>query len=99
MTCRSTWEEAIKEFPDDCDKKISTPAATYLFNVNPNQKKLENDKKTIFHRLVAKLLFESKRGRSNIQVAIAFLTTRVTDPDKDNWGKLKRLMCYINKYN
>ena len=37
----------------------------------------------------------SKRGRPDIQVAVAFLTTRVTGPDSDDWNKLARLMRYI----
>ena len=89
-------EEAIKEFPKDCSRRISTPAATHLFDINPSQTKLEDERKTVFHRLVAKLLFVSKRGRPDIQVAIAFLTTRVTEPDEDDWQRLKRLMYYIS---
>ena len=89
-------EESVKEFPEECNKAISTPAALHLFDVNTDQKKLDTNKKTTFHRLVAKLLFVSKRGRPDIQVAIAFLTTRVTNPDEDDWKKLKRLLCYIN---
>ena len=88
--------KAIKEFPEDCTKKITAPAVAFLINKNPNQEKLSDKQRTIFHWLVAKRLFVSKRGRPDIQVAIAFLTTRVTSPDKDDWGKLRRLMYYIN---
>jgi hypothetical protein len=30
-------------------------------------------------------------------MTIAFLTTRVKSPDKDDWGKLKRVLKYLNK--
>ena len=29
-------------------------------------------------------------------MAVAFLTTRVKNPDEDNWGKLKRVLKYLN---
>jgi hypothetical protein len=29
-----------------------------------------------------------------IQTGVAFLTTRVKAPDKDNWGKLKQVLQY-----
>lgn len=37
----------------------------------------------LIHRIAAKLLFVSKRGRPDIQVAVPFLTTRVTKPNKN----------------
>ena len=36
------------------------------------------------------------RARRDIQTAAAFLTTRVKSPDEDNWGKLKRVLKYLN---
>ncbi len=49
-----------------------------------------------FHHIVAQLLFMATRARRDIQTAVAFLTTRVKNPDKDNWGKLKRVLKYLN---
>jgi len=36
------------------------------------------------------------RARRDIQTAVAFLTTRVKHPDEDDWGKLKRVLKYLN---
>ena len=36
------------------------------------------------------------RARQDIQTAVAFLTTRVKSPDEDDWGKLKRVLKYLN---
>jgi hypothetical protein len=36
------------------------------------------------------------RVRRDIQMAVAFLTTRVKSPDKDDWGKLKQVLKYLN---
>jgi hypothetical protein len=44
---------------------------------------------------VAQLLVASTRSRKDIQTTIALLTTRVRNPDEDDWGKLRRLMRYI----
>ena len=49
----------------------------------------------IFHSIVAKLLFVGKWARPDIIITIAFLTTRVSKSDEDDWKKLERLMCYI----
>ena len=49
-----------------------------------------------FHHTVAQLLFMATRARRDIQTAVAFLTTRVKSPDKDDWGKLKRVLKYLN---
>jgi len=44
---------------------------------------------------VAKLLFVAKRARPDILLAVSFLTTRVKEPDYDDWKKLIRLLGYL----
>jgi hypothetical protein len=44
---------------------------------------------------VAKLLFVAKRARPDILLTVSFLTTRVRDPDYDDWKKLVRLLAYL----
>jgi hypothetical protein len=48
-----------------------------------------------FHHTVAQLLFLCKQTHCDIQTVVSFLTTRVKRPDKDNWGKLKRVLRYL----
>jgi hypothetical protein len=50
-----------------------------------------------FHTIIAKTLYVTKRSRLDICLAIAFLTTRVRAPDKDDWEKLRHLMEYLRK--
>ena len=50
-----------------------------------------------FHTFVAKALFLSKRGRPDISMAIEFLTTRVKEPDVDDWKKILQLMSYLKQ--
>ena len=42
------------------------------------------------------LTFAANRARRDIQTAVSFLTTRVKAPDEDDWGKLKRVLRYLN---
>jgi hypothetical protein len=49
----------------------------------------------LFHAVVAKLLFVAKQARPHILLAISFLTTRVKDPDEDEWKKLLRVLGYL----
>ena len=41
------------------------------------------------------LLFACTRCRKYIQTAVAFLTTRVQEPDEDDWKKLCRVLEYL----
>jgi len=85
----------IDGMPDEMIGEVATPAANYLFTVNNDCEKLQEDASAIFHRLTAQGLFLCARGRPDIETAIAFLTTHVQEPDKDDWGKLKRMMKYL----
>jgi hypothetical protein len=35
-------------------------------------------------------------ARQDIQIVVALLTMRVKAPDKDDWGKLKQVLHYLN---
>jgi hypothetical protein len=43
------------------------------------------------------LLYAANRARRDIQTAVSLLTTRVKAPDEDDWGKLVRVLKYINE--
>ena len=66
----------------------SSAAPEKLFTVDKNYEKLQPNKAVEFHNLVAKTLYATKRARPDTCTAIAFLTTRVRAPDKDDWTKL-----------
>ena len=85
-------KESIQEFPEDITGKVTSPAALHLFKTDDSNKKLNEEKRELFHRLVAKMLFVSNHGRPDIQVAIAFLTTRTSNADIDDWKKLKCML-------
>jgi hypothetical protein len=92
-------KSVIAEFPEMITGKAATPAADHLFTVK-NKKEarvLKEERALVFHHTVAQLLFMSMRARLDIQMAVLFLTTRVKSPDKDDWGKLKRVLKYLNR--
>jgi hypothetical protein len=70
----------------------SSAAPDDLFKVNKDREKLPLEKAVEFHNLVAKTLYVTKRARPNTCTAIAFLTTRVRAPNKDDWNKLVHLL-------
>jgi hypothetical protein len=66
-----------------------------LFKIDEDCEKLGPRKAKIFHNLVAKTLYATKRARPDTCTAVAFLTTRVREPDTDDWNKLVHLMKYL----
>jgi hypothetical protein len=73
----------------------SNAAPDNLFKINKDCEKLPREKAVEFHNLVAKTLYATKQARPDTCTAIAFLTTRVQAPNKDDWNKLTHLMKYL----
>ena len=90
-------DKAIDSFPEELMGTSATPAADHLFQVRtPTEAKpLPEEQSVAFHHITALLLFICCRVRRDIQTAVAFLTTRVKQPDEDDWGKLKRVLKYL----
>lgn len=89
--------DTIEEFGEDVSKNVSSAAAKWLMSVNEDARKLNEERADKFHSMVAKLLWVMKRGRPDIETAVAFLCTRVKTPDVDDWCKLRRLMCFLHQ--
>jgi hypothetical protein len=97
-----TMFDYVKEILTAFDKAESKGGGTKtsavpdsLFKVDESCVKLAENKAVEFHNLVAKTLYVTKRARLDTCTSIAFLTTRVREPDKDDWTKLVHLMRYI----
>ena len=87
----------MAEFPKaELQGKAITRANDNLFKVNEHSPPLGSLRREEFHTMVAKGLFVGKRARQELQTAIAFLCTRVQKPTKEDWGKLVRMMQYLN---
>ena len=87
----------VAAFPEKITGVQSTPAADHLFQIRPasEARPLPEEQARAYHHTTAQLLFLS-RVRRDIQTTIAFLTTRVKQPDEDDWGKLKRVLKYLH---
>jgi len=90
-----TIETFLDEEPDEKLSQVMTPATNNLFWTRDGESaKLSKKRAGVFHATVAKLLFVAKRARPDILLAISFLTTRVKQPDTDDWNK--RILSYLN---
>ena len=65
-------------------REFATPAGGNLLSIGDGAL-LADDKKALFHSLVAKALYISKRARPDIAVAVNFLTRRVSCPTTVDW--------------
>jgi len=84
-------EEILKEF--DGVHEYTHPADDRLF-VSGDTKGTSKDPKK-FHRIVAKLLFLSKRGRPDIALPVHYLCTRVKNPSDLDDQKLARVIGFM----
>jgi len=80
----------LEEEPDEKLRQVNTPATNNLFEIRDSGK-MDKD----FYSTVAKLLFVAKRAHPDILLTVSFLTTRVSNPDNDDWKKLVRLPAYL----
>ena len=90
-------ESMINEFPEELKNTdtVMSPSTSDLFQHN-NSNPLSKSKAEIFHTMVAKALFLSKRAWPDIQPTVAYLCTRVKEPNQTDWAKLQRLMKCLN---
>jgi hypothetical protein len=88
--------KVIKEFPEEIMGVCATPASDLLFKVQEDGRKLSKELAEVFHHTVYQLLFAANRARHDIQMAVLFLTTWVKAPDQYDWGKLVRVLKYLN---
>ena len=85
----------LAELPSEMNGVSMTSAALHLFNVDDSAEKLDEEKAQLFHHLVTKLLYLSRRRRQDIQMAVVILCTRVQHPDTDDYKKLACVMKYL----
>ena len=88
--------KVIEDFPEEITGVSATPAVDYLFKVREDGRKLNKEQADAFHHTIYQLLFAANRARQDIQTVVLFLTTQVQAPDEVDWGKLKRVLKYLN---
>ena len=92
-------EDIVVEAPLDLKNrpKHKTPASRKLSSVNNYSPLICQEKVDMFHTKVMRLLFTSKRTQPDIQVAVAFLCTRVKNPNDEDYEKLDQLIRYVRE--
>jgi hypothetical protein len=84
----------VNDMIDDIPEEVQETPCPWngnLFKADTNSPNLSKEKAELFHTFVSKGLFLCKRARSDIQPAIAFLTTLVNGPNQGDWFKLKKM--------
>ena len=90
--------KVINEFPGKLRNLTqASPNSPKLFEVRKEAKDLDPENAKIFHRLVAQLLYISKRSRPDLAPSVPFLTTRVCKPSEDDWKKLRMVIEYLKQ--
>jgi hypothetical protein len=91
-------EDILEEMPDDMNGTAPTPASGKLFEVDEDSLPLNEKESDFFHhRTTARLLFAAKRARPDLQVAVAYLCTRVKCPNQSDYRKLTRVIKYLRR--
>ena len=96
ISTKEYLREAIEDFGEDVSQPVPSPALNNLRTVRERAKKLDEERGERFHSITAKLLWVMKRSRPDLEPAISFLSTRVAEPDMDDWDKLRRVIRFIN---
>ena len=94
-----TWDKACEESKDGFQQvtrqRIVTAAPDDLFKVDDDASKLDQTKAMSFDSIIAMMLYVTKRARPDTLHDVAFLTTRVREPDVDDWRKLGLLIQHL----
>jgi len=80
---KKCWKKCPPSWKDWQKPQRLATYSTQTQDVKSNAK----EQGQLFHHLVAKLLYLSKCMRHDIQTAVAFLCTRVREPDTDDYKK------------
>ena len=87
--------ECFEAFGELVMKDTNNPAKHNLFNLDES-KSLNEKKMELFHHIVEKLLYVSKRARVDINLSISFLYTRVSCTMEEDCENLRRLLHYLH---
>jgi histone deacetylase 1/2 len=75
---------------------VNSPGTESLYVFRAEAAMLDQTERESYHSAVAKLLYLAKRARPDILTVVAYLTTRVQQPNVDDSAKLGRVLKYLN---
>ena len=73
----------------------SSAARLNLFIIDEDCEKPSEEKSETSHKIVEKMLFDTKRARTYPGTATSYLTTRVRDPYQSYWMKMRHFFMYV----
>ena len=76
--------------------KTRYPHVKEFFKINSSKKLLDEDLHKSFHRRVGKLIYLAHRCRPDVLCSVTLLSSRVQEPNEDDWNKLMRLLKCLN---
>ena len=83
-----TWDKTCEESDDGFQQvtrqRIATATPEDLFKVDDDASKLSPAEAKSFRSIIAMMLYVTKRARPDTSLAVAFLTTRVREPNVDD---------------
>ena len=88
-------EGKLEAAAEDMISIDENPEANHLFTVKEYGGTFTRVQENLFQTLVAKISFVSCWSRPEINIALAFLTTQVCNPNKDDRRKLACMILYI----
>ena len=96
FTIYDFFEDIIEDAPNDMyGTNTRTSAKSNLFTVDHNSPLRDRKMADAFHRRTARLILAAKRARHDIQVAVAYLCTKVKAPNQSEYAKLIGVIRYI----
>jgi Reverse transcriptase (RNA-dependent DNA polymerase) len=95
ISMKTYLQEAIGESKMRIHRSAASPAKKELFETNDDLPVLQRDEFETFHSVVAKLLYVSIRARPDVLLAVSFLCTQVSKPNKEDQEKLNRVLEYL----
>ena len=94
---QSYIKESIEKYEEYVSRGVTSPATSRLFNMTEGSERLIKENPETLHLTAAKLLWVMKRSRPDIETVISFLCTRVKYPDIQDWGKMRRVLEFLNQ--
>ena len=88
-------EDIIESSPPNMNGISPDPVKSKLFTVHDTSPQLGYQQAEFFHCMTARLLYAVKCARPDIQVAFAYLCTRVRELTEEDYMKLTRVIQYL----
>ena len=88
-------DRVLSGAPPEMDGVAITPSTSNLFTICKDAEKLDDVRAEVYHHISAQLLYLCQCAHPDLQTTVAFLMTRVMQPDIDDWKKLVHCIRYL----